>query len=570
MWLSALLLFQISARAVLSSPPVSDSPAQAVAQVHEAPSHDPPIKPPLRITSPPLPPEALTVGFFTSVQVNVDENGDNIVGDAANEPSIAIDPTDTSNIVIGWRQFDSVYSNYRRSGYGYSHDAGRSWMFPGSLLPDHQGSDPVLGANSNGAFYYMAISLGDYAGVQLFRSFDKGETWDGPLAVDSEFKDKEWFTIDRTGGIGDGNLYMTWTSNRQFTRSTDGGVSWMDPISIDSLDSKVWGTLSVDPDGVLLCVDHLFHVVSSSNAQDPQQTPVFVLLETVDLGGLQRYRGDPNPDGLLGQPWIATDHSDGPARGNVYLLCSVDPLGNDPLDVRFSRSTDGGATWSGSVRINDDPTDNRAWQWFGTMAVAPSGRIDAAWYDTRNDSYSRRSEVFYAFSTDSGGTWSPNIQVAPVFNSRIGYPGGNYKIGDYIHAISDAAGMNLAYAATYNGEQDIYFVHIAPDCNRNGIHDGDDIASGQSLDLDGDLVPDECQTCFRIRKLVVTCREGVLRAKVRSTSPPGTSLTIDNEGDQRTMTIGADGRGRVKWTRQFGSHRVSVVECPKFCEKTAC
>ena len=33
-------------------------------------------------------------GQFTSYQVNVDSNGQNITGDAANEPSITVDPTD--------------------------------------------------------------------------------------------------------------------------------------------------------------------------------------------------------------------------------------------------------------------------------------------------------------------------------------------------------------------------------------------------------------------------------------------------------------------------------------------
>ena len=32
-------------------------------------------------------------GPFTSYQVNVDAQGQNIVGDAANEPSISVDPT---------------------------------------------------------------------------------------------------------------------------------------------------------------------------------------------------------------------------------------------------------------------------------------------------------------------------------------------------------------------------------------------------------------------------------------------------------------------------------------------
>src|SRR5258708_31050557 len=33
-------------------------------------------------------------GAFTSFQANVDPNGNNILGDAANKPSIAVDPTD--------------------------------------------------------------------------------------------------------------------------------------------------------------------------------------------------------------------------------------------------------------------------------------------------------------------------------------------------------------------------------------------------------------------------------------------------------------------------------------------
>src|SRR6058998_1096754 len=47
---------------------------------------------------------------FISYQVNVDAQGNNIVGDAANEPSIAVDPTDGNKMTIGWRQFNSVRS----------------------------------------------------------------------------------------------------------------------------------------------------------------------------------------------------------------------------------------------------------------------------------------------------------------------------------------------------------------------------------------------------------------------------------------------------------------------------
>src|SRR3954469_19319130 len=61
-------------------------------------------------------------GAFTSYQVNVDGNGNNITQDAANEPSIAVDPTNRNKMSVGWRQFDSVASNFRQAGYGYTTD----------------------------------------------------------------------------------------------------------------------------------------------------------------------------------------------------------------------------------------------------------------------------------------------------------------------------------------------------------------------------------------------------------------------------------------------------------------
>lgn len=84
-------------------------------------------------------------GPYVSRQINVDANGCNIVGDAANQGSIAIDPTDPNNIVIGWRQFDTVESSFRQAGWAYSHDGGLSWVFPGSILinPDYNfGTSP--------------------------------------------------------------------------------------------------------------------------------------------------------------------------------------------------------------------------------------------------------------------------------------------------------------------------------------------------------------------------------------------------------------------------------------------
>src|SRR5215472_17316444 len=63
-------------------------------------------------------------GPFVSFQVNVDQNSQNIIGDAANECAISVDPTDGNKMTIAWRQFNDVSSNFRQGGWGYTTNGG--------------------------------------------------------------------------------------------------------------------------------------------------------------------------------------------------------------------------------------------------------------------------------------------------------------------------------------------------------------------------------------------------------------------------------------------------------------
>ena len=403
-------------------------------------------------------------GFFTT-QVNVDLSGENIVGDAANEPSIAVDPTDPSKITIGWRQFDTISSDFRQAGWGYTTDSGQTWTFPGVIEPGVFRSDPVLDSDSEGIFYYNSLTKGggDYW-CNVFRSSDGGASWDS--GVYAHGGDKQWMTIDKSGSIGDGHIYAYWTSFYSicypgfFTRSIDGGDSYESCESITG--DPQWGTLAVGPDGDLyICGEGYsgFVVTKSTTAKDPNQSVFWDFSTSVDLDGYISSYGGPNPGGLMGQTWIAVDHSGGPTHGNVYLLCSVNRNSNpDPLDVMFSRSTDGGVTWSSPVRVNDDPGTS-AYQWFGTMSVAPNGRIDVVWLDTRDDPGGYDSSLYFSFSEDAGVTWSPNERMTDSFDPHVGWPQQN-KMGDYFDMVSDITGAHLAWAATFNGEQDVYYAKI--------------------------------------------------------------------------------------------------------------
>ena len=453
-------------------------------------------------------------GSYVSIQVNT-PLGVNLVGDAANEPSIAVDPTAPNRMVIGWRQFDMIDSNFRQAGWATSDDGGRTWRWQGVLDRGQFRSDPVMAVSPDGDFYYYSLR-GDFR-CHLFTSTDGGRTWSGPEPAFGG--DKAWVTVDHTDGIGRGNLYLSWSlaenpwGERVFSRSTDGGATFGDLLVLSP--APIWGTLAVGPDGELYIAGNasftydLFVIWRSLDAMDPAVTPTFDVF-VAPLGGSQVVGEGPNPVGLLGQVWVEVDRSDGPNRGAVYMLGSVDPPGPDPLDVHFIRSDDRGETWTQPVRIHSD--DRNAWQWFGTMSVAPDGRLDAVWVESLDGTTPNVGELLYASSPDGGASWTQPEPISPVFDSFLGFPNQS-KLGDYFHMVSDEVGADLAYAATFNGEQDVYYVRLGDtDCDRNGVADGDqltagasdcdrdgildscEIAAGAEADTNGDGVPDPCQS----------------------------------------------------------------------------
>ena len=400
----------------------------------------------------------ITFGRFTSIQVNVDAIGLNIVGDAANEPSLAVNPLNHNRMVIGWRQFDSISSSFRQAGVGYSSDGGLTWT-ASKLEPGIFRSDPVLAADG-ALFYYNSLSTASGLTTQVFRTSD-GTTWQpGVFAYGG---DKTWMYVDPDFN----NIYQAWSTASNlyepntFNVSLDQGDTYHPPSEIPS--SPVWGTLDAATDWTLymvgwgdgvacdLCVGR------SADAHRSDANPPTFTMFPIDLGGFLK-TGPPNPAGVLGQLWIAVDHSTGPRAGWLYVLASV-VTPTDPLDVNFIRSADRGQTWSAPVRVNDDATGTRAYQWFGTMSVSPSGRIDAVWNDTRGSADSTVSALYYSYSTNGGFSWAAAEQASPTWSSSVGWPV-QQKIGDYYHMVSDDAGADLAYSATFNGGQDVYYLRI--------------------------------------------------------------------------------------------------------------
>src|SRR5438270_8041750 len=85
-------------------------------------------------------------------------------GSAQTEQTLAVDPTDANNVLVGFI-----------SGVSVSHDGGLTW---------HRASVTCGGDNNpafdrNGVAYFEC----DNNGVEFYRSVDKGDTWTGPFSA---------------------------------------------------------------------------------------------------------------------------------------------------------------------------------------------------------------------------------------------------------------------------------------------------------------------------------------------------------------------------------------------------
>ncbi|HUT66697.1 MAG TPA: sialidase family protein [Spirochaetota bacterium] len=85
----------------------------------------------------------------------------------------------------------------------------------------------------------------------------------------------------------------------------------------------------------------------------------------------------------------------------------LDGAGTD-LDIFFSRSTDGGASWSAVKVLNSNAaSDETAWDYFPGTMTDGNGTWVAAWYSSADIDYAGTDlDILFSRSTDDGVTWS--------------------------------------------------------------------------------------------------------------------------------------------------------------------
>jgi hypothetical protein len=363
------------------------------------------------------------------------------------EPTIAIDLQNPSIIAAGAQDYNFAGLRQHRWNAIYrSSDAGQTWT--NSLLPGFPGdssaqglssplhgytltSDPVLAFDNRGNLYYAGIAVNlqtfnftAYVAVYV----NNGANYSFTTLLQG-FNDFPQIAIDTTGGASDGNVYITATNG--LYRSTNGGATFSTPLTITGMPTDV----KVGSNGNVYVTSTQFPTRGSG--------PTNILVSKFTDGGVNVHGHEiaahnitTIPDVLPGNqfrefslPEMAVDSA------GVYVTWADFRTGNS--DVLFVRSLDDGETWSNPITVNDVTIG----QQFSPTIAAAQGIISIAWYDDRLSINPNGTidalDVFYAMSSNSGQTFTPNTRVTSVsFNpnqAKISdFARGSPFLGDYI------------------------------------------------------------------------------------------------------------------------------------------
>ncbi len=391
------------------------------------------------------------------------------------EPTIAVDPRNPIIIVAGAQDYRLLsVGGHRWHGFYRSTDNGQTWTvslvpgFPGDTSPEGTSSplrafqctsDPVLAFDRNGNLYYVGISCSPAFILFVVKYTNDGATYAGahvfPLSI-YDFADKPWVTTDTSGGPNDGSVYITYdaftfrgAAGAFFIRSTDRGQSWSLPKT--AVNEGFLTGITVDPQGRIF-------VSALVGGGSPTTNNIAIAVSTD--GGL-KFKGHETaatasliPSPLPGNffraftiPQLASDNN------GVYIVWDDFGLGNS--NVMFSKSTDGGITWTLPVRVNDVTTG----QHFFSSIAASGGVISIIWYDSRlgqqPNGFITGLDVFYAESANAGASFSPNLRVTstsfnPNLVERADFGNTNPFMGDYIQVAASPGSVHAIWADNRN------------------------------------------------------------------------------------------------------------------------
>ena len=281
--------------------------------------------------------------------------------------------------------------------------------------------------------------------IVVMRSLDGGKTWGGLRPKDNIPYPVSQKTL--ISGIGchlaigpHGEVYATWYDTQlnalMQAKSTNRGATWSlaAPIAgITGVDGPFPGesfrnlslpTSAVDAQGTIY--------VAAASLQGQGRPLIGPLAEVgrqiktgeLDVNELIEMLGTKDANNLAGKDYKAGGDGLGPMSGS---------------DIVLFKSTNGGRSYTGPVRVNQDPGNGDADQFQPWMAVTPSGQLNISYFDRRNDPANYFIDTYLSRSEDGGRTFTDRRASQRMWDPAVNAPtstSGKF-IGDYQGLVAD-------------------------------------------------------------------------------------------------------------------------------------
>ena len=355
---------------------------------------------------------------------------------ANNSPMLRADPTDARFVTLANRVDTPDYvCSLQLSG-----DGGRTWS-PADPVPTlPKGVEKCFGGevafDGSGKLYFLFIGLAgpgnEPVGAFLTTSADRGRTFSRPHRVLGPLNFGVRMALDPTFG-GQGRIHLVWLHSTSdpsggfgpppnpilAAHSDDGGATFSSPVQVSDRRRQrvVAPTIAIGGDRLL----HAAYYDLGEDARDYQglEGPVWdgkwsLVVATSRNGGRTFERGSVAEPGVVPHSRVMAVYIMPPAalaaRGSRVCVAWADARNGDP-DVLARCSNDAGRRWNSPERLNDDRMGNGRWQYLPGLGISPGGRIDAIFYDRRNDIQNVNNDIFYTSSTDGGRTYRRNVKL---------------------------------------------------------------------------------------------------------------------------------------------------------------
>jgi len=477
--------------------------------------------------------------------------GTNFLGSEV-EPWVDINPTNASNLVVGYQQDRWSNGGARGLVASVTFNAGASWtqvVIPGITLCSggtaanggdfQRATDPWVSFAPNGDVYFFSLSLditppagreGGEGRNAMFvsKSTNGGLSWSNPVKVvedtnprflndkntitadpgDARFVYAVWDRLQASVGavINPENVFgLGFKGPAMLARTTDGGQTWEAARKIydpGGNNQTIGNQIVVLPDGTL--VNAFNEILNFKNSDGGAQFEFnLALVRSSDKGvtwthgqairvakmqtmAVFRSSGVIDPDTGAGVrtgdliPQVAADRGLASlGHGNLYAVwqdARFSAFSHD--EIAFSRSTDGGSSWSAPIKINKTPTNIPAGNrqaFTPTVRVAADGTIGVTYYDFRNntsDPETLPTDYFIVHCHPSltvtctdPSQWASETRLTPAsFDMRKAPVARGFFLGDYMGLAADGNRFIPAFiqSGPTDGASDAFATDVGP------------------------------------------------------------------------------------------------------------